>query len=598
MSLHAHELPSATLKIFEPLIRLYFCLSPKRRVQLGLLVLLMIICSLIEVVSIGTLLPFLGVLSDPQRVFDSLFLRPIFRFLDISTPDQMLFPFTIIFCVVTVLSGLFRLLLLYISSRLIFSLGGDLSSTIYQKTLLQPYSVHIARNSSQILDGVTNKTTSLIECIRCVISMISSTILLLIVSMTLFIFQPAVTAEAFFGFGLIYFLIHKLTGRKLSENGAKIAYYSRYSIQSLQESLGGIRDILLDRTQQFYVHEYKKMVYPWRKAQGINQFISGTPKFIIESLGIMLFALIAYELSKTSSGIASAIPILGVLALSAQRLLPILQQLYVVWSDLITQRPSLIEALALLEQPTRSLDLEKRDLGLLTFLNVVHLRSISFQYSENTPIVLKDINLEIKKGARVGLIGTTGSGKSTLLDILMGLLHPTSGHIMIDGERIDESNLGQWQAKIAHVPQSIYLADTTIAENIALGIDKGNINFEKVIKAARGAQISEVIEAMPKQYDSIVGERGINLSGGQRQRIGIARALYKGADVIILDEATSALDSKTEAEVMSSIEGLSPNLTLIIVAHRYSTLQSCSSIYELKSGQIVAQYTPEELNAK
>lgn len=556
----------------------------------------MVVCALSEVVSIGSLLPFLSVLTEPGLVFGNSLMKPIISVFGIQSPGQMLLPFTIIFCLATALSGALRLLLLFVSSRLTFAVGADLSISIYQKTLLQPYSVHIARNSSQIVDGVTNKTTSLIECIRCSITIISSTILLSIIVFTLFIFQPLITTEAFFGFGLIYFTIIKLTRKRLSENGGMIARYSRLSIQSLQESLGGIRDILLDRTQQFYVDIYKNMVSPWRKSQGLNQFISGSPKFAIEVLGIILFALIAYEISKSANGIAGAIPILGVLALSAQRMLPILQQLFSAWSDLVTQRPSLIEALELLQQTSIPINGNEVGRQQLSFKNSIALKNLSFQYSDKSPLVLKDINLEIKRGARIGVIGTTGSGKSTLLDILMGLLSPSKGQMIVDGVVIEHINVGEWQDRIAHVPQSIYLTDSTIAENIAFGVERRNIDIERVVKAAKGAKIAESIEGMQKQYDTIVGERGVNLSGGQRQRIGIARALYKGADVIILDEATSALDSKTEDDVMKGIESLSANLTLIIVAHRHTTLKSCSEIYRLEQGRIVECLSPNELS--
>lgn len=558
----------------------------------------MVVSALSEVVSIGSLLPFLSVLTEPELVYGNAWVKPIISILGIQSPDQMLLPFTAIFCIATVLSGALRLLLLFVSSRLTFAVGGDLSVSIYQKTLLQPYAIHIARNSSQIVDGVTNKTTSLIECIRCSITIISSTILLSIIVITLFIFQPLITAEAFIGFGVIYFSIVKLTRNRLSENGAMIAKYSRFSIQSLQESLGSIRDILLDRTQHFYVNIYKNMVLPWRRSQGLNQFISGSPKFAIEALGVILFALIAYEISKSPTGIAGAVPILGVLALSAQRMLPVLQQMFSAWSDLITQRPSLIEALELLEQPTAVIDSNLGETKELSFENTIVFHNLSFQYAERTPLVLKNVNLEIKKGGRIGFIGTSGSGKSTLLDILMGLLEPTKGKMMVDGVVISKENLGSWQDKITHVPQSIYLTDSTIAENIAFGVEKKNIDYERVVQSAAGAQIAESIAVMQKQYQTVIGERGVNLSGGQRQRIGIARALYKGADVIILDEATSALDAKTEEDVMKSIEALSQDLTLIIVTHRHTTLKGCSDIYSLEHGEIVGQISVNDLDMK
>jgi ATP-binding cassette subfamily B protein len=545
---------------------------------------LMVICAISEVISIGALLPFLSVLTEPNLILNNPFLKPILEILAVKSSDQLLLPFTLIFCIATALSGMLRLLLLFVSSKITFAIGGDISVNIYQRTLLQPYSTHIARNSSQIVDGVTNKTVSVIECIRCSIAIISSTIFLAIIVFTLFIFQPIITTESFLGFGIIYLTIVKLTKRRLSENGEKIAYYSRFSIQNLQESLGGIRDILLDRNQGFYVDIYKNMVIPWRKSQGLNQFISGSPKFAIESLGIILFAFMAYELSKSANGLTGAIPILGVLALSAQRMLPILQQMFSAWSDLVTQKPSLLDALELLEQPITKPSKNSDESEQLSFSTLIKLCNISFSYASNSPMVLKDVNLEIKRGARIGLIGTTGSGKSTLVDILMGLLTPSSGEIIVDGKTVTKETLSQWQNKIAHVPQSIYLTDATIAENIAFGVKKSQIDYQRVIWAAREAQISDAIELMEKKYEALVGERGVNLSGGQRQRIGIARALYKKADVIILDEATSALDMATEHEVMESINNLDADLTLLIIAHRDSALKCCSEVYRLDGG--------------
>jgi ATP-binding cassette subfamily B protein len=544
----------------------------------------MVICAISEVLSIGALLPFLSVLTEPNLILNNQFLKPIVEALNVKSSDQLILLFTLIFCIAIALSGILRLLLLFTSSKITFAIGGDISVNIYHRTLLQPYSIHIARNSSQIVDGVTNKTISVIECIRCSIAIISSTIFLVIIVFTLFIFQPLITIQILLGFGIIYLTIIKLTKKRLSENGKKIAYFSRFSIQNLQESLGGIRDILLDRNQNFYVDIYKNMVIPWRKSQGLNQFISGSPKFAIESIGIILFAYMAYELSKNENGIAGAIPILGVLALSAQRMLPILQQMFSAWSDLVTQKPSLLDALELLEQPITKPSKNSNESEQLSFSTLIKLCNISFSYGNNSPMVLKDVNLEIKRGARIGLIGTTGSGKSTLVDVLMGLLAPSSGEIIVDGKRVTKETLSQWQNKIAHVPQSIYLTDATIAENIAFGVKKSQIDYQKVIWAAREAQISGAIELMEKKYEALVGERGVNLSGGQRQRIGIARALYKKADVIILDEATSALDIATEHGVMESINNLDADLTLLIIAHRDSALKFCSEVYRLDEG--------------
>ena len=309
---------------------------------------------------------------------------------------------------------------------------------------------------------------------------------------------------------------------------------------------------------------------------------------------MMLIAALAYSLAQQADGIAKAIPILGALALGAQRLLPVLQQAYAAWSSIQGGQVSLLDTLELLDQPLPNYA-DQPEVKPLHFRQHIILNQLAFRYNPQMPWVLKNLNLTIAKGSRVGFIGTTGSGKSTLLDIVMGLLQPTEGTLEIDGQHITTGNHRAWQAHIAHVPQAIFLADSTIEENIAFGVPAGKIDHERARQAARQAQIADIIETWPRQYQTFVGERGIRLSGGQRQRIGIARALYKQADVIIFDEATSALDSETEQAVMQAIEGLSKNLTILIIAHRLTTLKNCTHIVELCDGKIKCAGTYQEI---
>jgi ATP-binding cassette subfamily B protein len=282
------------------------------------------------------------------------------------------------------------------------------------------------------------------------------------------------------------------------------------------------------------------------------------------------------------------------LAFGAQRLLPVLQQAYVAWSGIQGGRASLEDMLELLDQPLPDYS-EHPIKQLISFDNRISLKKLDFRYSSQRPFVLKHLNLTINKGSRVGFIGATGSGKTTLLDIIMGLLQPTNGSLEIDNQTVTPINCCGWQAHIAHVPQTIFLADSSIEENIAFGVPKDQIDFQRVRQAAKQAQIAESIESWPRQYQTFVGERGIRLSGGQRQRIGIARALYKQADVIIFDEATSALDNETEQAVMQAIEGLSKDLTLLIIAHRLTTLKNCTQIVELGGGGIKRLGTYQEI---
>jgi ATP-binding cassette subfamily B protein len=303
-------------------------------------------------------------------------------------------------------------------------------------------------------------------------------------------------------------------------------------------------------------------------------------------MGIAFMAFLAYSLALSESGIAGAIPVLGALALGAQRLLPVLQQGYASWSSIVGSQSSLADALDLLEQQMPDVSVHTAN-HALAFNRQIELKDVSFRYRDDAPWVLHDINLVIKKGSRVGFVGTTGSGKSTLLDIVMGLLYPTQGCMLVDGQVVDVNNMRGWQQHIAHVPQSIYLSDASVAENIAFGIPKDNIDYARVKVAAEQAQIADVIEGLAKDYNTLVGERGVRLSGGQRQRIGIARALYKQASVIIFDEATSALDNETEQAVMESIEKLSKELTVLIIAHRLSTLEKCDIVIRLNKGFLV-----------
>jgi ATP-binding cassette, subfamily B, bacterial PglK len=352
--------------------------------------------------------------------------------------------------------------------------------------------------------------------------------------------------------------------------------------------------VLLDGTQSAYCKIYRQADHPLRHATAVNQFLAGSPRFAMEALGITLIAALAYGLSGQAGGIVAALPKLGALALGTQRLLPSLQRIYNAWSGMISNSASLRDAIDLLDQslPAESL---RANIAPLHFQDSIRFDNVRFRYGSDGPWVLDNFNLIISKGSRVGFVGSTGSGKSTALDLLMGLLQPTKGSFLVDGQLVDEKCVRAWQQTIAHVPQAIFLADSTITENIAFGVPLEVIDRGRVEQAARRAQIAEFIESLPEGYNAFVGERGIRLSGGQRQRIGIARALYKQASVLVFDEATSALDNTTEQSVMNSIEGLGNDLTILTIAHRLTTVQHCDVIVELEQGRIIAQGTYEQL---
>lgn len=546
----------------------------------------MILASFAEILSIGAVLPFLGVLTAPDRVFELSAAKPFIKILGLTSPDQLLMPLTIAFGLAALMAGAMRILLLWASTRLSFATGADLSINIYLRTLYQPYAVHIARNSSEVINGISAKANGVIlNIIVPTLTLISASVMLSAILIALLSINPVIALAAFGGFGLIYAFIIRLTRNRLLIDSQRIARESTQVIKSLQEGLGGIRDVLIDGSQAIYCQTYRNADHPLRRAQGNNHFICQSPRYGMEALGMLLIAALAFTLAQQSDGIAKTIPILGALALGAQRLLPVLQHAYWAWSSIQGGQASLQDTVELLDQPLPDYA-EQPAAKPLPFRQHISLNQISFRYSPQTPCVIKNLNLTIARGSRVGFIGTTGSGKSTLLDIVMGLLHPTEGTLEIDGEQVTASNSRSWQAHIAHVPQAIFLADSTIEENIAFGVPKDQIDHKRVRQAAQQAQVADIIETWSQQYQTFVGERGIRLSGGQRQRIGIARALYKQADVIIFDEATSALDNETEQAVMQAIEGLSEDFTILIIAHRLTTLKNCTQIVELCDGGI------------
>jgi len=545
----------------------------------------MIVASFAEIISIGAVLPFLAVLTAPERIFQLPAAQPFIKLMGLTSSSQLLLPLTILFGIAAIFSGAIRLFLLWASTRLSYATGADLSISIYRRTLYQPYSVHVSRNSSEIISGITSKTAVKISSLTNVLNFISSAIILLAILVTLVSIDPFIALAAFGGFGLLYGLIIQVTRKNLLANSKRISLESTKVIKSLQEGLGGIRDVLIDGSQAVYCQIYRNSDLPMRRAQGNNLFVSSSPRYALEALGMMLIAVLAYVLARQPDGIAKAIPVLGALALGAQRMLPILQQAYGSWSSIQGYQASLKDALVLLDQPLPDY-VDQPAAKTLPFRQKIGLNNLSFRYTEQTPWVLNNFDLTVRKGSRIGFIGVTGSGKSTLLDIVMGLLKPTEGSLEIDDQKVTTENNRAWQAHIAHVPQAIYLADSTIEENIAFGVPKGKIDQNRVKQAAQQAQIADIIETWPKKYQTYVGERGIRLSGGQRQRIGIARALYKQADVIIFDEATSALDNETEQAVMQAIESLGNDLTVLIIAHRLTTLKNCTQIVELADGGI------------
>ena len=380
---------------------------------------------------------------------------------------------------------------------------------------------------------------------------------------------------------LVAYFAHK----QLFKNSLDISIKSSQAIKNIQDGLGAIRDVIIEGSQLIYLKKYQKSDMSLRLSQSSNMFVAQSPRFIIESLGILFLVVSAFLYLKKFGSIINILPLLGMFIIASQRLLPLFHQIYHSWSSITGNIKVLEDVLRVLDKTPPVNKIQPKD-NLFHFNKNIKAVNLGYRYDKNTPWIFRNLNFEIAKGSRIGITGSTGSGKSTLVDIIMGLLSPTEGSIQVDNQNLKENNYKFWYRRISHVPQSIFLTDASIAENIAFNDIKEECDYARIIRASNLAGLSKYIENLPNKYNTLVGERGGLLSGGQLQRIGIARALYKYADILIFDEATSALDTKTETKIMNAIELLGEDFTIITIAHRISALKNCTHILALENGNI------------
>ncbi len=582
---HEVEVEQAPRRVMR---RLWAQLSARRRRQFFLVLAMMLLGAVAEVVSIGALVPFLAVVADPGRIRRLPGVDAALNAMGITTSDSLLVCLTIAFAASSLAAGAMRVALSWVSNTYVFALGHDFGTALYKRVLYQPYLWHVERNSSEVLAGIQKVQTVTNGMLAPLMQAATAGLIGLCIAAALLVVSPVISAIAFSVFGLMYIGVSYLSRRTLSANSKVISHANSERVRAVQEGLGGIRDVLLDGSQMVFLKRFSRVDHEFREAQATSNLIGTAPRFMIEATGMVLIAVLALWLTRGQDGFGSALPVLGALALGAQRLLPLMQLVFNGWTRVATNVHALDDVLTVLETPVHGTWLHGTKTEV-AFNDHIAFRHVSFGYTLGEPPVLDGVEFVIPKGSRVGIVGKTGSGKSTLVDLLMGLLEPSAGSIEIDGWRLDDTTRRAWQLHIAHVPQAIFLADATIAENIAFGVDPWNIDPERVRDAARQAELSDFIETLPHKYETSVGERGVRLSGGQRQRIGIARALYKRASVLVFDEATSALDNQTEAAVIESVERLDRSLTIFIIAHRLSTVERCNLILNVSAGRLEIQ---------
>jgi ABC-type bacteriocin/lantibiotic exporter with double-glycine peptidase domain len=538
-----------------------------------------------ELATLGAVLPFLALLTNPASALHYPLIASAAALFGWRDAADLLLPATLFFIVAALVAGGVRTLLTWVSLKFTYGVGADIGRDIYRHLLYQPFAYHTSHNTSEAVASINNVGTLINSFLNPLIQITVSSVLSIAILIALVRIDPWMALSAGGGFALIYVTGIFASRRRLTVNSAVNAEAEAARILAVQEGLGGIRDVILDGVQELYVCRFWRVDAIQKGALASNNFLAALPRFLVESIGVALIVTIAFLSTRRATTMDAVIPALGALALGAQKVMPQLQQIYFGWAALAGNRDIIADLIHKLDGPPRTRTLLQRP-DATQFRRSLTLRDVSFRYSIDGPDVIRRLSLEIPRGARIGFVGKTGSGKSTLIDLIMGLLEATEGAVEIDDEILTAANRHTWQAGIAHVPQSIFLSDTSIAENIAFGRDLHSIDMARVREAAERAQIADFIETLPEKYDTFVGERGVRLSGGQRQRIGLARAFHKNTQVLVLDEATSALDDVTERAVMRSIQDLGESVTVLMIAHRISTLQNCDRVYELKNGAI------------
>ncbi len=582
---HVNFQPRPKSGFHHDLLALYATLGLRRRAQLAATMALMVVGAGAELATIGAVLPMLALATNPDALNRMPVVASLFASIEARTGWNLIIVAAAILVVATVVSSVLRLYLVWATNKLIYGIGYDLTGLVISRLVYQPYEHHVRQNSSVALTALSKVENIVVGILAPIINGVISLGIAIAIIALLVAIDPIPAIIAASTVGALYIGVSLVARRLLNPISIQMASMWTTRNKVVQEMLGALRDVILDHSHAVFEKRLDGLERELTRAQITGAFLASAPRFLVESVGVILIAVIAAYYSTRPGGVAAAIPILGALALGAQRLLPLLQSVYLGWAGHVMHAQALHDVLEVSNWPVSA---SRNGVSAqLNYQNHIELRDVSYQYSERASALL-NINLVISKGERVGLVGRTGSGKSTLVDILMGLLRPTAGGFLIDGSALSDAEISAWQSQIAHVPQVIFLSDDTIAANIAFGAESGRVDLDRVRDAAARAGLRGFIETLPDGFDTTVGERGIRLSGGQRQRIGIARALYREAKVLFLDEATSALDSETETAIMNSVFSLADDLTVIIIAHRLTTLDRCNVIFRLDQGRIVA----------
>lgn len=566
------------------LIKLWMYFPKTRKRQFYILFLVMIIASISEFFSIGLIVPLLTAIINPNLILDNIYLYPFIKLLGISTNDQLIMLMIFSFILFAFFSGVIRIFLIYKISNFSYLCGADLSVNIYSNIINQNFEKIKNFSSNKIISLLTTKCRLVITgVIYPSVNIISSTIIGLFIVLLLLIVEPKLTLLLLFFFVFLYLIIMKISRVNLTSNSEIISNNTSRMIQLIQNSLGGIREIIINSSHNLLINQFNKLEYDLQSAEAKNLFTGQSPKYFLESLSIIIFSLIIYFLSINGQDLNNFLPIMAILAFSAQRLLPLIQQIYYGISSIRGVNESLNDVFEALELKTQ---LKKQSFKKISFNNSIILKDVYFKFNDSESEILKNINIKINMGDHIGIIGESGSGKSTLLDILMGFQLPTKGNVLIDNKLIQKQNIKGWHSNFSHVPQNIFLLQDTILNNIIFFNKEKKIDHVLINKSIEISCIDNLVDKLPNKLFTNTGELGSKLSGGERQRINIARAIYNNSNIFIFDEATSALDSNTENKIIKNLFNFKKEKTIIMVSHKINTLKNCNKIYRLKDGKL------------
>lgn len=578
---------------FRVIMKLWQITRQEKKHSFVILAILMCLSALAEMVSIGSFIPFISVISDPSLTGAGGLSQIINERLNLGYKEMVILC-SLLFVSAITASGMFRLLVLRKSSKFAYEFGAELGTSVYRNTLSLPYEMAVNKNSSEVVSAISTKVSTVVNSVVLAgLTIITNGMLLIGIIAAMLTINSALTIGLVVVFGSIYYLLIRKLKNRLEEIGLKISRQSDECIKSLQEGMGGIKEIKIDGLEEVFLKRFESADVLLKNSQADSVFYSQAPRYLVESIAIVLMVAIALVYTMLGGDIQSQIPTIGAVALAVQKGVPSLQLIYSSISYFKSGKRSLEDVLNYFECSDYKKNINN---DVLEFKDSIELMNVSFSYLNTNIDVVKDFSIKIQRGEKIGVIGETGAGKTTLINMLMGLFPPKSGSIALDGKLIEGGlNLAGYRRMISHVPQNIFLLDGSIAENIAFGLAKNEIDYKLVDSVIDSSSLREFIEGLPDGLDTRVGERGVKLSGGQKQRIGIARALYKKSKIIFFDEATSALDSETENNIMHAIELLPHDTTVVIIAHRISTLKGCGKIINIKKDKTYSTLKYDEI---